>query len=89
MAAKSRVKLEVGEYNKPEHYAVIGDPTTYYVWYKPKGQPGSHSKWITGHVAYNHYNKMRELLIINKNMEAFVSYLSDLFHAHMEVKKAA
>lgn len=89
MKDKSRIKLEVGSYNKPDHYAVIGEPTVFYIWYKPKGQKGSHSKWMSGHEAYRHYMKMREILTINKNQDGFVSYLSDLYHENIELKKVA
>lgn len=87
MADKSRVKLEVGGINKPIHFAVIGDPTTFYLWYKPNNEKGTNSKWLSGHVAFKHYNRMRELLEMNKNQEGFVAYLTDLYHANADVKK--
>ncbi len=89
MGNKSRIKLQVGDYSKDAHFAVIGDPTTYYLWYKPKGQKGASSKWMSGHVAFKHYNVMRQFLGINKNTDAFVSYLSDLYHANIDMKNAA
>lgn len=89
MADKSRVKLEVGGYNKASHFAVIGEPTTFYLWHRPEGQVGGNSKWMSGHVAFKHYNVMRQLLEINKNTDGFVSYLTDLYHANIEPKISA
>lgn len=87
MTVRSRMKLEVGSYSKPAHFAIIGEPTVFYIWYKPEGQKGASSKWMSGHVAFKHYTRMRQLLEINNNTDAFISYLSDLYHANAQVKK--
>lgn len=89
MSRATRILLEVGDYSKSSHFAVIGVPTAYYVWYKPKGQRGVSSKMLTGHQGFRHYTHMHDLLNANKNEEGFVSYLTDLFMANPEIKKVA
>jgi hypothetical protein len=80
MASKTRVLLEVGSYSSPQNYSVIGDPTNFYIWHKLPNAKGGASDWFKGSDAFRHFNKMRELLLINKDEEAFISYLSDLFY---------
>jgi hypothetical protein len=80
MAVKTRVALEVGGYNKPFHYAVIGTPSEYYIWYKAPNMKGQNSEWFKGTQAFKHFNKMREILDVNKNKDAFVSYLVSLYY---------
>lgn len=85
MPPKTRVLLEVGSYSSPHNYAVIGEPSKFYLWHKRINSKGNSSDWFSGSAAFQHFNKMRELLIINKNEEAFISYLSDLFYTKVEV----
>lgn len=87
MAAKSRIQLEVGSYSSLYHFAVIGTPVEYYLWYKPGGAKGVSSEWFKGREAFLHFNKMRELLNTNKNPESFSSYLSDLYHTNVHIPK--
>lgn len=87
MAVKSRVVLEVGGYNKPSNFAVIGTPAEFYIWYKPVGQKGESSEWFSGRLAFRHFGKMRELLLINKDKETFISYLTDLYLTNLKRKQ--
>lgn len=89
MAATSRVLLQIGEYDKSAHYAVIGKPTQFYLWYKPRGQKGYSSRMLEGSTAHKHYTRMHELLNINHNEAAFVSYLTDLYMLNPDLKKTA
>ena len=89
MAATSRVLLQIGDYSKSAHFAVIGRPNQYYLWYKPKGQKGYSSRMLEGNLAYVHYTRMYELLGVNRNEGAFISYLTDLYMANPDTKKVA
>ena len=46
-------KLEIGSYKKIPHYAIIGDPTDFYVWINEDGN-GQSSEWIKGKANLHH-----------------------------------
>lgn len=85
MATKTRVLLQVGDYSSPQNYAVIGEPSKFYLWHKLPHAKGKSSDWFSGPTAFKHFSKMRELLEVNKDKTSFISYLSDLFHTNVEV----
>lgn len=53
--------LEVGSYKTPCHYAVIGEPTDFYIWVREHSRYGSNSKWFIGIEAFELYNRFRQL----------------------------
>lgn len=85
MTTKTRILLQVGDYSSAHNYSVIGEPSKFYLWHKLPHAKGKSSDWFQGPDAFKHFSKMRDLLQINKNKDAFVSYLSDLFHTNVEV----
>lgn len=85
MPSKTRVLLEVGSYSSSQNFSVIGEPSKFYLWHKRVNSKGNSSGWFSGNDAFQHFNRMRELLVVNKNEDAFVSYLTDLFHSRVSV----
>ena len=79
------IKLEIGAWDNLPHYAVVGSPTSFYVWINLKGgapcwyvsgSSGS-SGWISGKAAFKHHNKLREY--IDKGMkQEFINLIIQL-----------
>lgn len=80
MAYKTRIAMEVGGYNAPDHYAVIGTATEFYIWCKPVGKPGRSSEWFKGNEAFKHFHHMKDL--VTGNRRVFISYLMDLYRTN-------
>ena len=88
MKVQTRIKLEVGAYNKPFHYCVIGEANEYYLWHKDPGKKGQSSDIFKGQEAFKHYNRMRELLQQNGDKPGFIAYLTDLFNEIIGLPKS-
>ena len=76
-----RHDLEVGTYQTDNHYAVIGEPTNFYVWVREgksaqmvRGQ--GWSGWITGSKGFAIYNRLRTLH--RKDRDGFVQLIKQL-----------
>lgn len=84
-------KLEIGKYNNLPHYAVIGEPTDFYVWINTgeslhsyqAGKAGA-SGWIKGNEAFREYNKLRQLY--KKDKTAFIDAIVQLHRGYAPKK---
>lgn len=61
--------IEVGSYRQPEHYAIHGGATSFYIWVRGRGERGSACRWIKGNSALYHSLKA----LAQKDKPAFVN----------------
>lgn len=72
---KKRLDLSVGTWKSKEHYSVVGDPQSFYVYINYEYYP--HSNWIKGKEGFRLFHELKTLHA--KDKTAFVAKLKEVF----------
>ena len=78
----SAYKLEVGKWDKLPHFAVIGEPTSFYVWINHGNATAldpaqGASAWLQGREAFDAYYKLKHFCE-KKKVNKFIALVEEL-----------